>query len=277
MIAPSTASGRRAACGRIASWARFAVLVAALAASVVLNGPHASARSGTVAAAADLKFALDEISSKFSAERHERVEIVFGSSGLLSRQIRDGAPFELFLSADEQFVNQLADAGLTRDRGVVYAMGRLVVFAPAGSPLVPDPELNALRALAQKAGVTKFAIANPAYAPYGRAAEAVLRKRGLWDALQPALVLGDNVAQAAQFASTGSAVGGIIAHSLVLTPPLRDEGRYALIPEADHPPLRQRMVLLKRVSPATEHFYEYLQTSAAREIFRRFGFALPGS
>src|SRR5262249_44679496 len=152
-----------------------------------------------------------------------------------------------------------------------------VVFAPSGSPLVPDPELKGLRALAEKNGVTKFAIANPAYAPYGRAAEAVLRKRGLWDALQPALVLGDNVAQAAQFASRGSAVGGVIAHALVVSPPLRDEGHYALIPETDHPPLRQRMVLLKRVSPATEHFYEYLQTPAARDIFRRFGFALPGS
>ena len=126
----------------------------------VLSGPHARAQSATVAAAADLKFALDEISSKFSAERHEHVDIVFGSSGLLARQIRDGAPFELFLSADEQFVNDLADAGLTRDRGVLYAMGRVVVFAPNGSPLVPDPELNGLRALIAKGVVTKFAIAN---------------------------------------------------------------------------------------------------------------------
>jgi molybdate transport system substrate-binding protein len=276
MTVSTTASFRRTAPRRIASWARLAVLVGAIVPGLS-SGSHARAQSATVAAAADLKFALDEISSKFSAERHERIDIVFGSSGLLSRQIRDGAPFELFLSADEQFVNELADAGLTRDRGVLYAMGRVVVFAPNGSPLLPDPELNGLRALVAKGAVTKFAIANPAYAPYGRAAEAVLRKRGLWDTLQPALVLGDNVAQAAQFASTGSAVGGIIAHSLVLTPPLRDEGRYALIPEGDHPPLRQRMVLLKRVSPATEHFYAYLQTSVAREIFRRFGFALPGS
>jgi molybdate transport system substrate-binding protein len=277
MSAPSIASVRHIASRRIGSWGRLAILVGAIAPGVLLNGPDPRAQSATVAAAADLKFALDEISSKFTAERHERVDIVFGSSGLLSRQIREGAPFEMFLSADEQFVNDLADAGLTRDRGALYAMGRVVLYAPKGSPLVPDPELNGLRTLVQKGAVTKFAIANPAYAPYGRAAEAVLRKRGLWDALQPALVLGDNVAQAAQFASAGSTVGGIIAHSLVLTPPLRDAGRYALIPEADHPPLRQRMVLLKRVSPVTEHFYEYLQTSGAREIFRRFGFALPGS
>jgi molybdate transport system substrate-binding protein len=230
-----------------------------------------------VAAASDLKFPLEEVAARFAAERHERVELVFGSSGLLSRQIQDGAPFEMFLSADEDFVNQLARARLTRDGGVLYAMGRIVVFAPHGSPLVPDPELTGLRALMGRGAVTKFAIANPAHAPYGRAAEAALRKHGLWESMQRSLVLGDNVAQAAQFASTGSAVGGIFAYSLVLAPPLRDQGRFALIPESDHPPLRQRMVLLKRAGPTAEHFYQYLQAPGAREILRRFGFALPRS
>jgi len=236
----------------------------------------APAPAPVIAAASDLKFALEEVAARYAAEGHERVELVFGSSGLLSRQIQDGAPFEVFLSADEEFVNQLADAGLARDRGVLYALGRLVLFAPSGSPLVPDPELNGLRALLERGAVTKFAIANPAYAPYGRAAEAVLRKRGLWERLQRSLVLGDNVAQAAQFASTGNAVGGILAHSLVLAPPLRGQGKYVRIPESDHPPLRQRMVLLKRAGPTAEDFYRYLQQTGAREILHRFGFALPG-
>ena len=124
-------------------------------------------------------------------------------------------------------------------------------------------------------GVSRFAIANPDVAPYGRAAEAVLRKRGLWDALRPNLVLGDTIAQAAQFATTGNAVGGLIAYSLVLGPGFADRGTYAVIPEADHPPLRQRMVLLKRAGPVAARFYAYLQGDAARAILRKHGFAVP--
>ena len=112
-------------------------------------------------------------------------------------------------------------------------------------------------------------------APYGRAAEAVLRKRGLWDGIRPRLVLGDTIAQAAQFATTGNAVGGLIAYSLVLAPSLKDRGTYAVIPAADHPPLRQRMVLLKRAGPIVERFYRYVQGADARAILRKHGFAVP--
>jgi molybdate transport system substrate-binding protein len=205
----------------------------------------------------------------------DRVELIFGSSGNLTRQLIDGAPFELFLSADEAFVDKLADAGLTRDRGVLYAIGRLVIFAPRGSPLVVDERLDGLRALLSKGGVGRFAIANPEHAPYGRAAAAALRTQGLWERLQPALVLGENITQAAQFAKTGNAVGGILAYSLVVAPPFGEQGTYALLPESLHPPLRQRMVLLKRTSATAERFYEYLQQPAARDILRRYGFAVP--
>ena len=115
-------------------------------------------------------------------------------------------------------------------------------------------------------GAVRFAIANPEVAPYGRAAEAVLRKRGLWDALRPNIVLGDSIAQAAQFATTGNAVGGLIAYSLVLGPDFADRGTYAVIPPADHPPLRQRMVLLKRAGPIAARFYAYVQTSRPRDF-----------
>jgi molybdate transport system substrate-binding protein len=228
-----------------------------------------------VAAAASLNFALTEIASQFARDRGARVELVFGASGTLTRQIQDGAPFELFLAADEEFPNRLAAAGLTRGAGVVYAIGRLVVFAPTGSPLTVDGELEGLRRLLNAGGVSRFAIANPDAAPYGRAAEAVLRRRGLWEALRPRLVLGDTVAQAAQFATTGNAVGGLLAYSLVLGPGFADRGAYALIPDADHPPLRQRMVLLERASPVAVQFYTYLQGEAARAILRRHGFAEP--
>jgi molybdate transport system substrate-binding protein len=169
----------------------------------------------------------------------------------------------------------LAAAGLTRDAGVVYATGRLVVFAPTGSPLKVDERLDGLAGLVRSGGVTRFAIANPEVAPYGKAAESVLRKRGLWDAIRPRLVLGDTIAQAAQFATTGNAVGGIVAYSLVLGPGFADRGNYAVIPEADHPPLRQRMVLLKRASATATQFYSYLQGNAARSILRKHGYGIP--
>jgi molybdate transport system substrate-binding protein len=124
-------------------------------------------------------------------------------------------------------------------------------------------------------GVSRFAIANPDVAPYGRAAEAVLRKHGVWDAIRPRLVLGDTIAQAAQFATTGNAVGGLIAYSLVLGPGFADQGKYAVIPETDHPPLRQRMVLLKQASPTVTQFYAYLQSKTARVILRKHGYEVP--
>jgi molybdate transport system substrate-binding protein len=244
--------------------------------AVALSAPAAFAqRPPTVAAASDLQFALEAVARRFTTETGERVALVFGSSGNLARQITEGAPFELFLSADESFVAKLAGAGLTRDAGALYAVGRIVLFAPAGSPLAVDESLAGLGRLVAAGGVKRFAIANPEHAPYGRAAEAALRARNLWQALQPALVLGENVSQAAQFAVAGDAVGGILAYSLVLAPPLRDRGVFALLPESLHAPLRQRMVLLKRAGATAERFYQYLRQPAARETLRQFGFAAP--
>jgi molybdate transport system substrate-binding protein len=232
-------------------------------------------RPTTIAAAANLNFALTEIVEQFARDHGTRVETVFGASGTLTRQIRDGAPFELFLAADEVFPHQLATAGLTRDAGVVYAVGRLAIFAPKGSPLSVDPRLEGLAGLIRRGGVNRFAIANPDVAPYGKAAEMVLRKHGLWDAVRPRLVLGDTVAQAAQFATTGNAVGGLVAYSLVVSPGFADRGTYALIPESDHQPLRQRMVLLKRAGPTATQFYNYLQGNAARAILEKHGYRAP--
>jgi molybdate transport system substrate-binding protein len=181
----------------------------------------------------------------------------------------------MFLAADEEFPNRLAAAGLTRDPGVVYAAGRLVVFAPKGSPLSVDERLDGLERLVKTGRVGRFAIANPEVAPYGRAAEAVLRKRGLWDALRGSLVLGDSVTQAAQFATTGNATGGLIGYSLVLSADFKDRGIYALMPLADHPPLRQRMVLLKQAGPVAARFFAFLQGEEARAILRKHGFAVP--
>ncbi len=236
---------------------------------------QAAQRPPIIAAAANLQFALTEVAKQFEHDRGSRVDIVFGASGTLTRQIRDGAPFEMFLAADEEFPNQLTAAGLTRDPGAVYAVGRLVLFAPTGSPLVVDERLDGLSRLLSAGGVTRFAIANPDIAPYGRAAQDVLRKRGLWDAIRPRLVLGDSIAQATQFATTGNAVGGLIAYSLIKEPALADKGTYALIPQNDHFALRQRMVLLKPATPVVEQFYSYMQGAAARAILIKNGYEPP--
>jgi molybdate transport system substrate-binding protein len=253
---------------------RLMRLVPAYLVAGTLASPAAQ-RPPTVAAAANLNFALTEVVERFAREHGTRVDVVFGASGTLTRQIQDGAPFELFLAADEEFPMKLTAAGLTRDAGVVYAVGRLAVFAPAGSPLTVDERLDGLSRLVKAAAVDRFAMANPDVAPYGRAAEAVLRKHGLWEAIRPHLVLGDTIAQAAQFATTGNAVGGLIAYSLVLAPGFTNRGKYAVIPEADHPPLRQRMVLLKQAGATATQFYGYLQGNDARAIFKKHGYEVP--
>jgi molybdate transport system substrate-binding protein len=235
----------------------------------------AAQRPPAIAAASSLNIVLVEIADQFARDGGARVDLVFGASGALTRQIQDGAPFEMFLAADEEFPDKLAAAGLTRDAGVVYAVGRLVLFAPTGSPLSTDEQLAGLTRSLKAGEIRRFAIANPEVAPYGRAAEAVLRKRGLWDALRPFLVLGDTIAQAAQFATTGNAAGGLIAYSLVLAPGFADRGSYALLPESDHPPLRQKMVLLKRAGPIAERFFQYVQSGQAQAIFHRYGLEVP--
>jgi molybdate transport system substrate-binding protein len=250
-------------------------LVLGVALVTALSPALSAQRPPVVAAASDLNVALTDIARQFERDTGQRVETVFGSSGTLTRQIQDGAPFELFLSADEAFVDTLAGAGLTRGRGVLYGLGRIVLFAPTGSPLDPSQGLAGVARLVAGGGVRRFAIANPAHAPYGRAAEAALKAHGVWTALQPHLVLGENISQATQFATSGNAAGGIIALSLALSPNLQGRGRYALIPADLHPPLRQRMVLTSRAGPVAARFYDYMQTPAARAVLERYGFALP--
>ena len=251
---------------------RLLLLLALLLVSPAAGGAQAPTR---VAAAANVSVALQEIAARFAREGGARVDLIFGASGTLTRQIQDGAPFDLFLSADEDLPRRLHAGGLTRDGGVIYAVGRLALFAPAGSPLEVDPRLDGLRRLVTGNRVTRFAIANPDVAPYGRAAEEVLRMHGLWNAMRSRLVLGDSVAQAAQFAMGGNAVGGLIPYSLVLRPDVARRGTFVLVSEGDHRPLHQRMVLLKGASSAAVRFYDYLQTDTARAIFRRHGYGAP--
>jgi molybdate transport system substrate-binding protein len=247
-----------------------------LLALTALPNPAAAQNAPTVAAAADLKFALEDVAKLFKVETGKEVQLTFGSSGNFTRQLQQGAPFEVFLSADEGFVFQLADAGKTIDRGALYAEGRIVLFAPKGSPLKADASFKDLRAALADGRIQHFAIANPEHAPYGRAAEQALKGQGLWDAIKPKLVLGENVSQAAQFASAGSAQGGIFAYSLALAPAYASRGDFALVPSDWHAPLRQRMVLMKNAGETARTFYQFVQSPAARVIFRKYGFVLPG-
>jgi molybdate transport system substrate-binding protein len=248
------------------------------AALLGLGGP-APARAQevpVVAAAADLQFALTEAAQAFTKETKREVTLAFGSSGNFFRQIQQGGPFQMFLAADEQFVLDLAAKGLTEGDGTLYARGRIVIIAPHGSALNVDGELADLKAALADGRLRRFAIANPEHAPYGRRAEEALRHIGVWEAINDKLVFGENVAQAAQFATSGATQGGIIAYSLALSPKVAKLGSYALIPEEWHQSLNQRMVLLKGAGETARSFYEFMRGQSARAIMRRYGFVLPG-
>lgn len=248
----------------------------ALSLALLLPSAARAGDAPAIAAASDLQFALTEVAASFKAKTGREVRLAFGSSGNFFRQIGQGAPFEMFLSADEEFVQRLDDAGLTEDEGALYAVGRIVLIAPHGSPLAGDGTLADLAAALEDGRLKKFAIANPEHAPYGQRAEEALRHAGLWDAIKDRLVYGENVSQAAQFALSGNAQGGIVAWSLALAPEVGARGNHALIDETMHKPLRQRMALLKGAGETARHFHTFMQEDEARAIMRRYGFVLPG-
>jgi molybdate transport system substrate-binding protein len=259
----------------------FRLVLAALAAFLwshfVVANRAAAADVPTIAAASDLQFALEEAAALFRKESGRDLKLAFGSSGNFFRQIRQGAPFQLFFSADEKFVQDLASEGLTEGEGDLYALGRIVIITPRGSPVKPDTDLAELRAALADGRLKKFAIANPEHAPYGRRAEEALRHAGLWEALEGKLVLGENVSQAAQFALSGAAEAGIVAYSLALAPEVSARAEFELIPDDWHQPLRQRMALLKGSGETARLFYDFMKSPSGRGILKRYGFVLPGA
>jgi len=246
----------------------------------LLAAPLASAARGRgrplVAAASDLRYALDAVADAFVAAGGVRPEIVYGASGRFHQQIVRGAPFELYLAADESYVLDLARRGLTVDRGRLYALGRLVLFAPTGSALAVDPRLDGLARALAAGRIRRIAVASPEHAPYGMRAREALRARGLWDGLAGRLVFGASVAEAARYAFAGQVDGGLFALSLALAPPARGRGRHAVVDPRLHSPLRQRMVRLRGASAAAGAFYDFLAGGTARTLLARFGFGLPG-
>jgi molybdate transport system substrate-binding protein len=227
-----------------------------------------------VAAASDLRFALEEVAARLASQgRPLRIEATYGSSGNLHAQLRQRAPFDVFLSADIAYPADLVRQGVGADADrFTYAVGRLVVWVPSDSPLSPDRE--GLRALA---AARRLAIANPAHAPYGRAAQAALRGAGLWDRLRPRLVLGENIAQAAQFVQSGAADAGLIARSLATAAPLRGRGRAWDVPASAHPPRLQGGLIVghARAREAAVALRAFLLGEEGRELLARHGFDLP--
>lgn len=226
----------------------------------------------TVAAAADLQYAFQEMEAPFEAECGCDVVLIFGSSGKFAAQIEEGLPVDVFASANVAYVEKLKDKGLVvPGSDELYAVGRIVVAVPANSPLEPtgldlllDPR------------VTRIAIANPDHAPYGLAAEQALESAGLWEAVQPRLVLGENAAQTTQFVETGDANAGIVPLSLAVQ--RKEKLRSALIDAALHQPLRQVAGVLSRSErpDLAAQFIRFINGDVGRPIMRKYGFILPG-
>ncbi|MEA2934425.1 MAG: molybdate transport system substrate-binding protein [Variibacter sp.] len=251
-----------------------------LAVTAFLSGAQNSAPAQSpplVAAASDLQFALEEVSHAFTSATGRSVKISFGSSGNFARQIRQGAPIEMFLSADEQYITDLQRDGFTQGEPALYALGRIALFVPKGSPLHADGNLDDLANALGDERLQKFAIANPQHAPYGRSAREALQRKGLWEQIGKRLVLGENVSQAAQFASSSATQGGIIAYSLAISPRVSALGAYALVPEEWHAPLRQGMALTKNAGPLAREFFQFVQSPAAKVLLAKHGFAVPES
>ena len=227
----------------------------------------------TVAAAADLKFAMDEIVIGFNKNHSgDEVMVVYGSSGKFHTQIQQGAPYDLFFSADIGFPRELAKQGQAASEVKPYAVGRIVLWSAE-----MDATKMTLASLADPK-ITKIAIANPKHAPYGKRAEETLRSAGLWEKMQPKLVFGENISQTAQYVQTGNAQVGIIALSLVLNPELSKKGGYYLIPDNMHNPLEQGYIITKRGGnkPLAKQFAEYMGSKQARGVMTKYGFVLPG-
>jgi molybdate transport system substrate-binding protein len=227
-----------------------------------------------VAAAADLEFVLPEISARFQKKSGRSIKLTYGSSGNFFQQLQNGAPFDVFFSANLEYPRKLETAGLT-ERGTLYqyATGKIVIWVPNDSKLDLSAGVSALL----NPAIHKIAIANPLHAPYGQAAVAAMMKANVYDKLADKFVLGENISQTASFAVSGAADVGIVALSLALSPNMRERGRYVEIPSADYPPIEQACVVLKSSmqKDTAKAFVTFIKTPEVGELFRAAGFAVP--
>ena len=235
----------------------------------------ASTPALTVAAAADLQYALEDLVKEYNAKNPAaQVSVSYGSSGKFFAQLQNGAPFDLFLSADIEYPKKLEEAGLTTDKIFPYAVGRVVLWAPKTAPV--DVQKLGAKALLDPA-VKKIAVANPQHAPYGRAAVAALKTLGVYDQVESKLVYGENIAQTAQFVQSGAADAGLVALALALSPKMSEAGNYWEVPLDAYPKMEQGGVILKSTKQleAARGFRDFLFSPHAAGVLKKYGFSLP--
>jgi molybdate transport system substrate-binding protein len=250
----------------------FALIVFLVFAFLV---PLCPSQELTVAAAADLQFVLQDVAVRFQKESGTKVKLVYGSSGNFFQQIENGAPIDMFFSANLDYPKRLEAEGLIQPGTYYeYARGKLVIWVPKDSQLNLDSGVRSLL----DPSVRKVAIANPAHAPYGQAAVAALKGERVYDKVKEKLVLGENASQAASFAASGAADVGVVPMSLALSPNMKDKGRYVEVPAADYPAIEQACVILagSKNKQAARQFMSLIKTSATAELLRSYGFDVPG-
>jgi molybdate transport system substrate-binding protein len=252
----------------------LARLFAAVALVLSLGAGVCAAQEITVAAAADLQFAMQEAGARFQQESGKTVKLIYGSSGNFAQQLQNGAPFDMFFSANLDYPRQLEGAGLTEPGTFYrYAIGKIVVWVPNDSRLDLSAGLKALL----DPSIKKIAIANPQHAPYGKAAVAALQKENIYEQVKDKFVLGENISQTASFIASGSADVGIVALSLALSPNMKDKGRYAEIRGGDYPAIEQACVIMRssKNKDIAGQFLKFVQSSPIKELFQKYGFAIP--
>ena len=260
---------------------RTSVAVLALLATLIFQLMPESAieaRAGeiTVAAAADLTFVFKEVGARFQKETGNSIKLSYGSSGNFFSQIKNGAPYDMFFSADVSFPKKLEAAGLIEPGSLYeYATGKVVIWVPSKSKLDINQGLKVLL----DPGIGKIAIANPVHAPYGAAAVAAMQHEGMYDQVKAKIIQGDNILQAAQFVESGNADVGLIALSLALAPPMKSAGHFVEIPSADYPPVIQAVAILKSAKDkdTAEKFLKFLKEPSTVAIMQQYGFVPPGS
>jgi len=249
--------------------ARRLGLIAIIAAGF-LSQPCA-AQELTVAAAADLQFAMQDVTARFQKETGKTVKVIYGSSGNFFQQIQNGAPFDIFFSANLDFAEKLEAAGLAEPGSYYqYARGKIVLWVPKESKI--DLTLG-LKALLDPS-VKKIAVANPQHAPYGQAAVAAMEKENIYERVKDKFVLGENISQTASFVVSGAADVGIVALSLALSPNMKDRGRYAEVPPIEYPPIEQACVILgsSKSKDTARRFLSFIKTPAISDVLRSYGF-----
>jgi molybdate transport system substrate-binding protein len=246
----------------------------ALTALFYIGVAPADAGELKVAAASDLTFAFKDVGARFEKQTGNSLKLTYGSSGNFFSQIQNGAPFDLFFSADVSYPQKLEAAGLTEPGTIYdYATGKLVMWVPNASKLDLSRGLSVLL----DPGIRKIAVANPLHAPYGAAAVAALHHAGIYDQVKDKFVLGENISQTAQFVQSGNADVGLLALSLAVAPAMKTSGRYVEVPASDYPPLIQAGVIVKssRNKELANQFLKFLKEPGTVALMEQYGFAVP--